>query len=74
MPLRQMANLFLERIGKMTPTVSPPSLALTSAAIASTLAGAADSLFYRAEAEDDDMLHLIAEVINEQADALRAIK
>ena len=44
------------------------------AAIASTLAGAADSLFYRAEAEDDDMLHLIAEVINEQAAALRAIK
>lgn len=40
-------------------------------AIAESLNGASDALFYRAEVEHDDMLHLIAEIIRAQAEALR---
>ena len=35
---RAIANLFLDKIGKMTPIVPPPSFALTSLAIASIVA------------------------------------
>ena len=42
-------------------------------AIAESLNGASEALFYRAEAESDDMLHLIAEIVRAQAEALREL-
>ncbi|EJW99520.1 hypothetical protein EVA_12374 [gut metagenome] len=35
-PLRQIAKRFLERMGKITPTVPPPNFSFTSAATSCT--------------------------------------
>lgn len=42
-------------------------------AIASTLAGVEEALSYRAEAEDDDMLAMLADAICAQVDKLRQL-
>ncbi|MBQ9003091.1 MAG: hypothetical protein IJ087_14670 [Eggerthellaceae bacterium] len=38
---------------------------------ARTLAGVGEALYFRAVAEDDDMLAMLADVVNDQVDSLR---